>query len=182
MKRWVLIQLMLYVFLSFVVWSTTGLFYLGYNGPAYTWTNKRFNTNPTYERLDRFLANAEWCATYPATLVYHLPMMKSDHAPILALLEYSRPKSKNHSVLKNGGCLKMISIKLRSKVGKNLDAELSTKKKNLISLLTLKYGENLNLKFLISFKPLKTASFNTKWNLYLLKTKAFKKSSPTNTT
>lgn len=71
-----------------------GLFDLGYNGPACTWTNKRFNTNPTYERLDRFLANAEWCTTYPTTSVYRLPMMKSDHAPILALLESSRPKIK----------------------------------------------------------------------------------------
>jgi hypothetical protein len=32
-----------------------GLFDLGYNGPAYTWTNKRFSSNPTYERLDRCL-------------------------------------------------------------------------------------------------------------------------------
>lgn len=29
-----------------------GLFDLGYNGLAYTWTNKRFSTNPTYERLE----------------------------------------------------------------------------------------------------------------------------------
>jgi hypothetical protein len=34
-----------------------GLFDLGYNGPAYTWTNKRFNSNPTFERLDHFFAN-----------------------------------------------------------------------------------------------------------------------------
>jgi hypothetical protein len=35
-----------------------GLFDLGYNRPAYTWTNKRFSSNPTYERLDRCLGNA----------------------------------------------------------------------------------------------------------------------------
>jgi len=70
-----------------------GLFDLGYNGPAYTWTNKRFNTNPTFERLDRFLGNAEWCTTFPNTMVYHLPMMKSDHAPILAVLDSKRIKT-----------------------------------------------------------------------------------------
>lgn len=29
-----------------------GFIDLGYSGPAYTWTNKRFTTNPTYQRLD----------------------------------------------------------------------------------------------------------------------------------
>ena len=71
-----------------------GLFDLGYNGPAYTWTNKRFNTNPTYERLDRCLGNADWCSAFPTTTLYHLPMMKSDHAPILAVLDSKRPKPK----------------------------------------------------------------------------------------
>jgi hypothetical protein len=75
--------------------KTCGLFDLGYNGPAYTWTNKRFSSNPTYERLDRCLGNVEWCSAFPNTVVYHLPMMKSDHAPILAMLntkvhKYSR--------------------------------------------------------------------------------------------
>jgi endonuclease/exonuclease/phosphatase family metal-dependent hydrolase len=56
--------------------------------------NKRFNSNPTFERLDRFLANAEWCATFPNTAVYHLPMMRSDHAPILAILTSNKAKRK----------------------------------------------------------------------------------------
>jgi hypothetical protein len=30
-----------------------GLIDLGFNGPAYTWSNKRFSSMPTYERLDR---------------------------------------------------------------------------------------------------------------------------------
>jgi hypothetical protein len=67
-----------------------GLFDLGFNGPAYTWTNKRFSSNPTYEHLDRCLGNAEWCTTFPTTMVYHLPMIKSDHAPILAVLNSCR--------------------------------------------------------------------------------------------
>ena len=70
-----------------------GLFDLGYNGPAYTWSNKRFTTNPTYERLDRCLANAEWCTIFPRTTIYHLPILYSDHAPILAILE-SKPTPK----------------------------------------------------------------------------------------
>jgi len=70
-----------------------GFIDLGYSGPAYTWTNKLFTTNPTYERLDRCLRNAEWCVAFPSTTIYHLPMLHSDHAPILAALNSTRYKT-----------------------------------------------------------------------------------------
>jgi hypothetical protein len=62
-----------------------GLFDLGFSGPAYTWTNKRFSSNPTYERLDRCLVNADWCDAFPNSNVYNMPLIHSlsDHAPIL---------------------------------------------------------------------------------------------------
>ena len=65
--------------------KSCGLFDLGYSGPAYTWTNKRFSSKPVYERLDRCLVNADWCAQFPISNVYNLPLMYtiSDHAPIL---------------------------------------------------------------------------------------------------
>jgi hypothetical protein len=44
-------------FCSYV--KNCGLIDLVFSGPAYTWSNKRFSSMPTYERLDRFLANAE---------------------------------------------------------------------------------------------------------------------------
>jgi hypothetical protein len=37
------------------------------------WTNKCFTTNPTFEHLDSCLANAKWCAQFPAAVVYHYP-------------------------------------------------------------------------------------------------------------
>jgi hypothetical protein len=70
-----------------------GLFDLGFDGPAYTWSNKRFTFVPTYERLDRCLANAEWCRAFPTTIVLHLPMIYNDHAPILLIpSQRKRPK------------------------------------------------------------------------------------------
>jgi 7-cyano-7-deazaguanine synthase in queuosine biosynthesis len=62
--------------------------------PAYTWTNKRTNANRTYERLDRCLANAAWCHLLPRTSIYHLPILYSDHAPILTVLQGSIQKIK----------------------------------------------------------------------------------------
>jgi hypothetical protein len=71
-----------------------GLIDLGFNGPAYTWSNKRFSSAPTYERLDRCLANAEWCRLFPTSSVLHLPMMYNDHAPILLLPTSNRLRPK----------------------------------------------------------------------------------------
>ncbi|KAG2575025.1 hypothetical protein PVAP13_7KG403040 [Panicum virgatum] len=70
-----------------------GFIDLGYNGPEYTWTNKRFSYVPTYERLDCCLGNADWCLAFPSTTIYHLPMMYSDHAPILAVLNSQCPRT-----------------------------------------------------------------------------------------
>jgi hypothetical protein len=71
-----------------------GLFDLGFSGPAYTWTNKRFSSKPIFERLDRCLANAEWCTIFPNTNVFNLPIILSDHAPILISTDskFQRPK------------------------------------------------------------------------------------------
>lgn len=74
---------------------------MGYNGPAYTWCNKRFTSVPTYERLDRCLANAEWCNAYPNTTVYNLPIILSDHAPILTITQPSTIKTKKSFKFEN---------------------------------------------------------------------------------
>lgn len=71
-----------------------GLFDLCYNGPAYTWSNKKSGADLVLERLDCCLANIEWCMHFPYTNVYHLPMPYSDHAPILTIFnpKHRRPK------------------------------------------------------------------------------------------
>jgi hypothetical protein len=60
-----------------------GLFDLGFSDPAYTWTSKCFSSAPVFERLDRCLANVEWCNLCPNMNVFHLPIMFSDNAPII---------------------------------------------------------------------------------------------------
>lgn len=46
---------------------------------AYTWCNKIFSLIPTFEGLDCWFGNAEWCANFPMTIVYHLPMLYTEH-------------------------------------------------------------------------------------------------------
>lgn len=58
------------------------LFYLGYVGYQYTWTNKQTDENNIQERLDRGVANELWRNKFPAARVFHLTRVLSDHCPI----------------------------------------------------------------------------------------------------
>ncbi|XP_028786380.1 uncharacterized protein LOC114742276 [Neltuma alba] len=70
-------------------YETSGVSDLGHVGPLFTW--KRGNTEA---RLDRVLANDEWCRLFPNARVSHLPFYKSDHRPLLVQLDFitERPK------------------------------------------------------------------------------------------
>ncbi|KAJ3708187.1 hypothetical protein LUZ61_011892 [Rhynchospora tenuis] len=60
-----------------------GLIDLGFKGPAFTWTNKRYTSTPIFERLDRVLVTPSWIHLYSRAVVLHLPRIYSDHAGIL---------------------------------------------------------------------------------------------------
>lgn len=81
--------------------NNLGLMDMGYNGPAYTWSNKQQGKDLVLERLDRCLANVEWCFDYPNTTVYHLPMLYSDHAPIIAILNPKNRRPKRSFMFEN---------------------------------------------------------------------------------
>jgi hypothetical protein len=55
---------------------------LGFRGPKYTWTNGRQGRAFTKERLDRAVANGEWCSLFPNMEVSVLARRSSDHNPI----------------------------------------------------------------------------------------------------
>ena len=55
---------------------------LGYNGPRFTWTNKR-DTGLVMKRLDRVLTNSHWKLLFEETNVLHLPRTSFNHNPIL---------------------------------------------------------------------------------------------------
>lgn len=67
-----------------------GMVDLGYQGPAYTWTNGRMGAGLILERLDRAMATIGWTGLFPKAAVYHLPRFNSDHNPILLMTE-ARP-------------------------------------------------------------------------------------------
>ena len=83
--------------------KSCGLFDLGFSGPAYTWTNRRFSSKPLYQRLDRCLVNSDWCVNYPVSNVYNMPLLHcfSDHAPILCSTDGNSRKTKNNFKFEN---------------------------------------------------------------------------------
>ncbi|KAL1151813.1 hypothetical protein V6Z11_A09G067300 [Gossypium hirsutum] len=57
---------------------------LGFRGPPFTW-HRGF----LFERLDRALGNEAWLRNFPDCMVTHLPKIKSDHRPLLLVLNPS---------------------------------------------------------------------------------------------
>lgn len=55
---------------------------LGFNGPKFTWTNRR-KINPIDKRLDRAFGNDEWVTKFLNSSIWHLARISSDHASIL---------------------------------------------------------------------------------------------------
>lgn len=60
-----------------------GLIDLGFEGHAYTWSNKRSGMTNIQERLDTGYANKEWKLKFPEAKITHLAALKSDHRPLL---------------------------------------------------------------------------------------------------
>lgn len=59
------------------------LIYLGFKGNSFTWTNKRIGRANIKERLDKAVANVEWRSLFSNASIQHLPMIASDHAPLV---------------------------------------------------------------------------------------------------
>ncbi|KAJ4811748.1 Non-LTR reverse transcriptase [Rhynchospora pubera] len=76
----------------------SGLVDVRYKGPAYTWTNKRNVSEAIYERLDRVLVTPDWLQLYPNAYVNHLPMIHSDHCPILFRIKKPPDRSNNFRI------------------------------------------------------------------------------------
>lgn len=67
-----------------------GLVDPGFTGPLFTWMRGKHQDTFKGARLDRVLCSTEWLNWFPDISVRHLPMINSDHAPVLIRLDKKR--------------------------------------------------------------------------------------------
>jgi hypothetical protein len=65
----------------------TQLHDLGYKGPKFTWNNGRSGGEYTLERLDRAMANSEWCDIWRNAGVEVVTCCSSNHLPLVLSME-----------------------------------------------------------------------------------------------
>ncbi|CAI9089884.1 OLC1v1024533C1 [Oldenlandia corymbosa var. corymbosa] len=63
-------------------------------GCWYTWSNNRQQGERIYERLDRAFVNRQWLSVFPSASIRNLPIMVSDHAPILVQVKHKQKKTR----------------------------------------------------------------------------------------
>lgn len=74
-----------------------GLQDMGFMGPKYTWTRGTKQNSFSGARLDRGLCNLEWKSLFPDALITHLPILQSDHAPLLLDTRINKRQDHCHS-------------------------------------------------------------------------------------
>ncbi|KAK9032518.1 hypothetical protein V6N11_056778 [Hibiscus sabdariffa] len=79
-------------YLNFI--ETTSMIEMPIKGGSFTWSNQRIEGNAISEKLDRILFTGEWSFMYPKAIGVMEAATKSDHNPILLLLNGPRKKRK----------------------------------------------------------------------------------------
>lgn len=69
---------------------------IGFKGQMFAWSNNRSGSERIVERLDRVLANGEWCNRFPRAQCIHGLAVGSDHIPIHLHLDLSDYKGRKH--------------------------------------------------------------------------------------
>jgi hypothetical protein len=75
---------------------------LGYSGSLFTWSNRRSDGTFTKERLDRAVANQEWCSLFPSFVVDILAARTSDHCPVLVSFSAHPRRGQNRGPVGSG--------------------------------------------------------------------------------
>lgn len=90
-----------------------------YQGVNYTWTNNRSNDEAIYERIDKAFCNSDWRDSYPDAEVWNLPILLSDHSPIVLQLQEFNKGKKNRPYRLDAWCLHYPEVRelIKKRVG-----------------------------------------------------------------
>jgi hypothetical protein len=115
---------------------------LGYKGPKFTWNNGRQGKEYTLERLDRAVANLEWCDMWKDAGVEVVVCCSSDHLPLLLSLTKREVRSK-----------KWRPFSYEARWSKNGMQKKSLRRYGLLENLTRILGRALPGKFIGAGRP-----------------------------
>lgn len=86
--------------------SACNLCELPSHGNYYTWNNNKNGEDVVWERLDRIFANSQWINNHEMAYLLNLPVLESDHGPIML------STSKNFTKLKGPTGLKLCGLQI----------------------------------------------------------------------
>ncbi|KAL8106281.1 hypothetical protein AgCh_029900 [Apium graveolens] len=139
-----------------------GLMNLGFIGTKFTWERSRGQINWVQERLERGLANQDWCNMFPMTEVKVLEVATSDHLPLFLQLNKHvyTPKARQFRFenvwLKEKDCVNVVKNSWDSMEGQGANGELSGGEK----LQKITEEENVSLIADIVTEEVKEAVFS----------------------
>ncbi|XP_021852525.2 uncharacterized protein [Spinacia oleracea] len=120
---------------------------LGFKGSIFTWKRGTSMTTFVRERLDRFLADDNWCSMFPGFEVRHLPIYCSDHAPILLSIKNNVEREMGDKYFKfeslwlsKEECGVVVADAWGESVGADVPRKLATCAENLTSWAALSFG------------------------------------------
>ncbi|XP_074297790.1 uncharacterized protein LOC141628564 [Silene latifolia] len=95
---------------EFTAWKfQNSLVDIPFFGPRFTWMNGQLDGHCIMERLDRSYATQDWLDLFPSSSVLHLPILISDHSPIL-LRFLPQPKSRKRPYRLDNWCLQLPEV------------------------------------------------------------------------
>lgn len=125
-----------------------GLVDLGYRGSAFTWSRGNNPSNIIRERLDRFVACSNWINLFSSYEIRHLPIYKSDHAPICLSTDFIRRDDYGQKLfrfeslwLSKDECRAVVQEAWNEGVGENIDFRIEHCASQLSSWADATFGD-----------------------------------------
>lgn len=82
-----------------------------FHGVNYTWTNNITNHEAIYERIDKAFCNEAWKCKFPDAALWNLPILLSDHSPLILQLHPTQTQKKARPYRLEAWCLEHEDVK-----------------------------------------------------------------------
>ena len=97
---------------SFIDWKFhNNLLDIPYQGVNFTWSNNRSNAEAIYERIDKAFCNVEWKDKFTEAEIWNLPILLSEHSPIILQIHGAQDKRKKRPYILDAWSLNFEEVR-----------------------------------------------------------------------